>query len=390
MSWGYDWAGRLTSEVRTGSNAYSTAYTLDAEGRRTSQSVTSGGTTKVTNFTVDSDDEVTAASSSSGGLNNSYSYNSNGEQTGRTLAGTAYTAAFDYDGQMTSLTQGSSTTSFAYDALGRRVSRTAGGTTTAFQYDGGSVLLEKQGSTTTGTYTYGVGIIRKDGETPLYDGIGSARAETNSSQSVTSTLTPDAFGNAVATTGSTGNSYQFGATSGYRNDGDAGLLKVGCRYYDPQVGAFTTRDTYLDQKPYLYCEHDPVNAVDPSGHDPILTVSTGAIGGFFPIAAWTDLNILIDLRHFHVGIGADVGMGGGFGVGGSAGVGVGISNGTITTGQTIAVTVAGFLGLGMGGSGNLSYSTDGPSASGGVGKMGPTVGGGLYLGVTRGYVFKLF
>ena len=176
--------------------------------------MTSGGTTKVTNFTVDSDDEVTAASSSSGGLNNSYSYNSNGEQTGRTLAGTAYTAAFDYDGQMTSLTQGSSTTSFAYDALGRRVSRTAGGTTTAFQYDGGSVLLEKQGSTTTGTYTYGVGLVRKDGETPLYDGIGSARSETNSSQSVTSILTPDAFGNAVATTGSTGSSYQFGATSG--------------------------------------------------------------------------------------------------------------------------------------------------------------------------------
>ena len=40
----------------------------------------------------------------------------------------------------------------------------------------------------------------------------------------------------------------------------------GCRYYDPQTGTFTSRDTYLDQKPYLYCEHDPVNAVDPSGH----------------------------------------------------------------------------------------------------------------------------
>jgi len=25
--------------------------------------------------------------------------------------------------------------------------------------------------------------------------------------------------------------------------------------------------TYLDQPPYLYCNHDPVNAVDPSGHD---------------------------------------------------------------------------------------------------------------------------
>ena len=98
--------------------------------------------------------------------------------------------------------------------------------------------------------------------------------------SVTSTLTPDAFGNAVATTGSTGNSYQFGATSGYRNDGDAGLLKVGCRYYDPQVGAFTTRDTYLDQKPYLYCEHDPVNATDPSGHDGIIDWITNGGHGY--------------------------------------------------------------------------------------------------------------
>ena len=49
-------------------------------------------------------------------------------------------------------------------------------------------------------------------------------------------------------------------------DGDACLFKVGCRYYDPQLGAFTSRDTELEQKPYLYCEHDPVNAVDPSGH----------------------------------------------------------------------------------------------------------------------------
>ena len=40
----------------------------------------------------------------------------------------------------------------------------------------------------------------------------------------------------------------------------------GCRYYDPQTGTFTSRDSYLDQKPYLYCEHNPVSAVDPSGH----------------------------------------------------------------------------------------------------------------------------
>ena len=43
-------------------------------------------------------------------------------------------------------------------------------------------------------------------------------------------------------------------------------MHVGARYYDAQVGRFITRDTVLTQKPYLYCEHDPVNAVDPTGH----------------------------------------------------------------------------------------------------------------------------
>jgi hypothetical protein len=43
-------------------------------------------------------------------------------------------------------------------------------------------------------------------------------------------------------------------------------MLVGARYYDAQVGRFISRDTYLDQHPYLYCDHDPVNAVDPSGH----------------------------------------------------------------------------------------------------------------------------
>ena len=257
----------VQDESRTGSSAYSTAYTLDGEGRRTSQGVTVGGSTATTAFILNSDDELTSTSSSTGGFTNSYSYNDNGEQIGRTLSGTSYSQDFDYDGQMTSTT-GASTVSYAYDAIGRRVSRTAGGTTTAFQYSGDNVLLEKQGATTTATYTYGNALIGKDGETPLYDGLGSARAETNSSQAVTFTQTADAFGNAVASTGSTASSYGFAATSGYRNDGDAGLSKVGARYYDSQAGTFTTRDTYLDQMAYLYCEHDPVNGVDPRGHMP--------------------------------------------------------------------------------------------------------------------------
>ncbi len=41
---------------------------------------------------------------------------------------------------------------------------------------------------------------------------------------------------------------------------------MGARYYDPTMGCFLTRDTYLNQKPYAYCDGDPVNFSDPSGH----------------------------------------------------------------------------------------------------------------------------
>ncbi len=262
VNYGYDGGSRLTSEIRTGTSPYSVSYALDGEGNRTSQ--TSGSAT--TSFAYSNDDELTATSSSSGGFVNSYSYNANGEQTGRTLSGIGYSLSYDYDGQISQITQGASTTSFAYDAEGRRVSRTAGGTTAKFLFSGSKILLEKQGSTTTATYTYGNELIRKDGETPLFDGLGSERTVTNSSQTVTGTLISSAFGGTVSTTGSSSNPYMFGATSGYRNDGDAGLSHIGARYYDAQVGRFITRDTYLDQKPYLYCGHDPVNSVDPSGH----------------------------------------------------------------------------------------------------------------------------
>ncbi len=44
------------------------------------------------------------------------------------------------------------------------------------------------------------------------------------------------------------------------------MQKVGARYYDPELGVFLTRDTVLSQKPYAYCDGDPINFSDPSGH----------------------------------------------------------------------------------------------------------------------------
>ncbi len=99
----------------------------------------------------------------------------------------------------------------------------------------------------------------------LPDGLGTTRATVDGVQAVTSTFTTEAFGNTVAQWGSSANPYRFAGAWGYRDDGDAGLLHVGARYYDPQVGRFLSRDALRSEHPYLYCEHEPVNRVDPSG-----------------------------------------------------------------------------------------------------------------------------
>jgi RHS repeat-associated protein len=117
-----------------------------------------------------------------------------------------------------------------------------------------SRLPTKQDAIVRFTHTYGSALLWRDTERPTYNALGSERTVTNGSQTVTGTITFEGFGQTVATTGSSTSLYMFAATSGYRNDGDAGLMHVGARYYDAQVGRFITRDTYLDQHPYLYCE----------------------------------------------------------------------------------------------------------------------------------------
>ncbi len=63
---------------------------------------------------------------------------------------------------------------------------------------------------------------------------------------------------------------RFGFTGAPSFDG---LYKMGARYYNPEIGRFITRDTYKGEiyKPwtqnlYTYCNNNPVNYVDPTGH----------------------------------------------------------------------------------------------------------------------------
>ena len=63
---------------------------------------------------------------------------------------------------------------------------------------------------------------------------------------------------------------------GYYYDEDIGLYFLNARYYNPQWRRFISPDSteYIDPETpnglnlYCYCNNDPINLVDPSGHDP--------------------------------------------------------------------------------------------------------------------------
>ncbi len=265
VSYGYDSLHRLTSEVRTGTNPYNLSYGYDPAGNRLNQVRDGVGTS----YTYDDANRLLTAGSTTN------TWDANGNLLSKTTGGVTTNFAYNFDDQLTSIT-GPTNVSFAYDGLTRRVSRTTGGVTTSFFHDVVRITTEKQGATLTAHYTYGRDLLSRDDGTNyayyLVDGLGSARQLTDASQAVVSAYVSEGFGSIVAQTGAAPNSYKFAATSAYRDDGDAGLLHVGLRYYDPSVGRFTTADPLLGDginpqslNRYLYVTNNPVNLVDPTG-----------------------------------------------------------------------------------------------------------------------------
>ncbi len=54
---------------------------------------------------------------------------------------------------------------------------------------------------------------------------------------------------------------------GYYQDLNTGLDYCNARYYMPEIGSFISKDSYLLPNRYAYCGGNPINNVDPSGHN---------------------------------------------------------------------------------------------------------------------------
>ena len=100
------------------------------------------------------------------------------------------------------------------------------------------------------------------------DGLGSVRALTDGSGTLTQTYLTDPFGAVLATTGSSSQPFRF---TGEQRD-DTGLYYLRARFYDPVLGRFLSRDPFPGVRDapaslhrYAYAANNPANLTDSSG-----------------------------------------------------------------------------------------------------------------------------
>lgn len=164
---------------------------------------------------------------------------------------------------------------------------------------------------------YGGVLSQRRGNTSHYhhhDALGSTRFLTDSSGNVTDTYLNDAWGNSVASTGSTVNPFKWVGRYGYYTDSSTGQVYVRARMYQPAYGEWTTIDPLFPGLPqistptlhqYLYADGRPIHEVDLSG---LLTVAVNVdppprnhlCGGASLAYSYFDLGKHIDKKKTYV------------------------------------------------------------------------------------------
>ena len=105
---------------------------------------------------------------------------------------------------------------------------------------------------------------------------------------VTDTYTYTAFGELLDHTGTTVNPYLY---TGQQFDMLTGLYNLRARHYDPTVGRFLTRDAFpynlqdpIELVRYIYAAGDPINHIDPTGSQSLLSYALLNIRSYIAVA----------------------------------------------------------------------------------------------------------
>ena len=264
----YDSVGRLRTVTKD--STLIEEYDYDANGTRINEMNQLRGITG-RSFSYDNEDHMLTAGSVV------YSYNPDGFLTAKTDGSDVTTYEYSSRGELLSVTfPGVTMVEYVHDPLGRRIAKKVNGsivekylwqglTRLLAVYDGSDSLLMR--------FEYADGrmpvAMTKGGSTYYltYDQVGSLRVIADASGNVVKKIEYDSFGNIIDDT-DPAFEVPFGFAGGL-HDKDTGLVRLGYRDYDPDVGRWTSKDPILffggDTDLYGYCLSDPVNLIDPLG-----------------------------------------------------------------------------------------------------------------------------
>jgi RHS repeat-associated protein len=253
----YDWANRLTS---WNNGSTTEVYGYDASGNRTRV----GGDT----YTYDARNRLTSDG------HNTYTYTARGTMRSITAEdGTQTSIKADAFNRV--INEGDRT--YAYDGLDRVLSASdaESGPVFSFQYSGGGNDVASDGSATYGRDADGsllsvkaTGMAAVLALTDVHDDVIGQFTAAGEAMAGSTTYSP--FGKVLNTQGMVGNlGYQSGWT-----DPQTAKVNMAARWYSPQTGQFSSRDTMgLDPVPqsieanrYAYANANPMTGVDPTGH----------------------------------------------------------------------------------------------------------------------------
>ncbi|MFE4215604.1 RHS repeat-associated core domain-containing protein [Streptomyces sp. NPDC056844] len=236
----YDLAGNLTSQGVAAGCPGGTAYAVNDAQQITSKNGSA------TNWSYDKIGNETAAASTPEGTRTGEKWTDYSQMTSVTVAGKTYAGQYGSTDQSERIKLGDT---FFHNGPNGLAGTSTAGVDTGFNREPGGTL----NSMTRGGKNYYY----------LTDALGSVVAMADDAGTKVNSYGYSPRGVPRSTTSETvPQPYRF--AGGYQDP--TGLYHFAARYYDPNIGRFTTPDpSGQEQNPYLYAEGDPVNRIDPTG-----------------------------------------------------------------------------------------------------------------------------